>query len=112
MNVGIGGAMESRLLKREVLFAFAEAEANYSRAYLERHRVGGGGTVGMLADVTDQWKIMATGTYLKYELGEKSDDIRWFVGSRYTLMQNWALRLEYNHRNHDNDVMFSTQMYF
>jgi hypothetical protein len=112
MDVGIGGAMESRLLKREVLFAFAEAEANYSRAYQERHRIGGGGTVGLLADVTDQWKIMATGTYLKYGLGETSDDIRWFVGSRYTISQNWALRLEYNHRDRDNDVGFSMQTFF
>ena len=112
MNVGIGGAIESRLLKREVLFAFAETEANYSRAYQERHRIGGGGTVGVLADVTDQWKIMATGTYLKYGLGEQSDDIRWFVGSRYTMSQNWALRLEYNHRDRDNDLMFAVQTFF
>jgi hypothetical protein len=104
--------MESRLLKREVLFALAEAEANYSRAYQERHRIGGGGTVGLLADVTDQWKIMATSTYLKYGLGETSDDIRWFVGSRYTISQNWALRLEYNHRDRDNDVGFSMQTFF
>ncbi len=112
MNVGIGGAMESRLLKREVLFAFAEAEANYSRAYEEQHRIGGGGTVGMLADITDQWKVMATGTYLKYGLGEQSDDIRWFVASRYTMSQNWALRLEYNHRDRDNDLLFSAQAFF
>lgn len=112
INGGIGGAIESRWFKREVFFAFAEGEANYSRAYEERHRIGGGGTVGMLADVTEAWKIMATGTYLKYALGEKSDDVRWFVGSRYTLAQNWALRLEYNHRERDNDVLFSLQAFF
>ncbi len=112
MNGGIGGALESHWLKREVWFAFAEAEANYSAAYEERHRVGGGGTAGMLADVTERWKIMATGTYLKYALGEKSDDIRWFVGSRFTLSQNWTLRVEYTHRDHDNDVIFSIQAYF
>ena len=112
MNGGIGGAIESRLLKREVLFAFAEAEANYSRAYQERHRIGGGGTVGMLADVTDRWKLMLSGSYLRYALGDKSDDIRWFVGSRYTLAQNWALRLEYNHRDRDNDVLFTMQAFF
>ncbi|MBI3356097.1 MAG: DUF4105 domain-containing protein [Nitrospirae bacterium] len=112
VNGGIGGAMESRLLKREVLFAFAEAEANYSPAYQERHRVGGGATVGMLADITDRWKLMATGTYFKYPLGEKSDDIRWFIGSRYTVAQDWSLKLEYNHRDHDNDVLFSVQAFF
>lgn len=111
-SAGIGAAAETQLFKREVYFAFAEAEANYSRAYEERHRVGGGGTVGMLADMTDRWKVMLSGSYLKYALGETSDDIRWFVGSRYTLSQNWALRLEYNHRDHDNDVVLSVQAYF
>lgn len=112
LNGGIGAALESHWLKREVYFAFAETEANYSKAYEERHRIGGGGTAGMLADMTEDWRLMATGTYLKYALGEKSDDIRWFVGSRYTLTQNSVLRLEYNHRDRDNDVMFSVQAFF
>ncbi|MEK7235116.1 MAG: DUF4105 domain-containing protein [Nitrospirota bacterium] len=112
INGGIGAAVESHWLKREVYFAFAEGEANYSKAYEERHRIGGGGTAGLLADLTERWKIMATGTYLKYAFGEKSDDIRWFVGSRYTLTQNWALRLEYNHRDHDNDALLSIQAFF
>ena len=112
VNGGIGAAVESHWLKREVYFAFAEAEANYSKAYEERHRIGGGSTVGMLTDLTDRWKLMATGSYLRYALGDKSDDFRWFVGSRYTLSQNWALRLEYNHRDHDNDVLFTVQAFF
>lgn len=112
LNGGIGAAVESHWLKREVVFAFAEAEANYSRAYEEDHRVGGGGTVGLLADLTDRWKLMASGTYLRYALGDKSDDFRWFVGQRFTLLQNLALRLEYNHRDHDNDVVFSVQAFF
>jgi len=112
LNGGIGAAVESHWLKREVVFAFAEAEANYSHAYEEDHRVGGGGTVGLLADLTDRWKLMASGTYLRYALGDKSDDFRWFVGQRFTLLQNLALRLEYNHRDHDNDVMFSVQAFF
>lgn len=111
-NGGIGAAVESHWLKREVLFAFAEAEANYSHAYEENHRVGGGGTLGLLTDLTDRWRLMASGTYLRYALGDKSDDFRWFVGSRYTLSQNWALRLEYNHRDHDNDVVFTVQAFF
>ncbi len=109
---GIGGAIESRLLKREVLFAFAEVEANVSPAYDEWHRVGGGATVGILADLTDRWKLMALGSYLRFPLGDQSDEIRWYVGSRYTLAQNWAVRLDYNHRERDNDVLFSIQAFF
>jgi len=112
LNGGIGAAAETTLLRREVYFAFVEADANYSQAYDERHRAGGGGTIGMLADLTGRWKLMASGSYLRYALGEQSDDFRWFVGQRYTLGQNLAVRLEYNHRDHDNDVLFAVQAFF
>ncbi len=111
-NAGFGGAKEFHLLSREVFFAFADAEANISKAYHEMHRVGGGATVGMLADLTERWKIMATGSYLYFPLGDKSDDFRWHVGSRFTLSRNFAMRLEYNHRDHDNDVLFRVQAFF
>jgi hypothetical protein len=111
-NGGIGAAVESNLFKREVYFAFAEAEANVSKAYDEDHRIGGGGTVGMLADMTDRWKLMVTGSYLRFALGDKSDDFRWYAGSRYSLARNWAVRLDYNHRDHDDDVLFSVQAFF
>jgi hypothetical protein len=112
LNAGIGGAKELRLLNREVLFAFAETEASVSKAYHEMHRIGGGGTVGVLADLTERWKIMATGSYLRFPLGDKSDDFRWYVGSRFTLATNWTVRLEYNHRDRDNDVLFTVQAFF
>ena len=83
-----------------------------SKAYKDHYRVGGGGTVGLYGDLTDRWRLMASGSYLRFALGDKSEDIRWFVGQRYTLAQNWALRLEYNHRDNDNDVLFSIQAFF
>ncbi len=109
---GIGAAKEFQLLNREVVFAFAEAEGNISAAYRDMHRVGGGATVGILADMTERWKIMATGSYLRFPLGDKSDDLRWYVGSRFTLAQNWTVRLEYNHRDRDDDVLFRVQAFF
>jgi hypothetical protein len=111
-DAGIGAAVESKWLNREVFFAFAEAEGNASHAYEDGYRVGGGGTGGVLVDVTDRLKLMATGSYFKYALGEKSDDVRWFVGQRYTLARDWVLRLEYHHRQHDNDVWFALQAFF
>ena len=111
-NGGIGGAVESHMLGRELFFAFAEADANVSRAYEERHRIGGGGTIGVLADLSDRWKLMASGSYLRYALGEQSEDIRWSVGQRLSLTQNLALRTEYHHRSHDNDVLFTLHLYY
>ncbi len=112
VNGGIGASAETHLLRREVFFAFAEVEGNYSRAYEERHRIGGGASVGFYADLAERWRLLASASYLRYALGEKSDDVRWSVGQRYTLAQNWALRLEYSHRDHDNDVLFTVQAFF
>ena len=112
INGGVGGAVESSLIGREVLFVFAEAEANISPAYREYHRVGGGVTAGILADVTERWKLMGEGSYLRYPLGNRSDDIRWSAGSRYTLARDWAVRLEYHHRDRDDDLVFSLQSFF
>ncbi len=112
VNGGVGGAVESHWINKEVFFAFAEAEGNYSRAYEERHRVGGGGTAGAFIDLTERWRIMTSGSYLKFPLGEHSDEFRWFVGQRYSVTRNFALRLEHNHRDRDNDVVFSLQGFF
>ncbi|HUM40640.1 MAG TPA: hypothetical protein PKJ04_12930, partial [Nitrospira sp.] len=78
----------------------------------ERHRVGGGASAGLYADLTERWRLLASASYLRYALGDRSDDMRWSVGQRYTLAQNWALRLEYTHRDHDNDVLFTVQAFF
>jgi Domain of unknown function (DUF4105) len=111
-NGGLGGAVESHVLGRQVWYAMGEVEADASQAYEGSYRAGGGGTVGLLADITDRWKLFASGTYLKFGLGDKSEDIRWFIGQRYTITTNLAFRVEYNHRIHDNDVLGTLQMYF
>ena len=112
LNGGIGAAVESHVLGRQVWYAMAEVEANASKAYEENHRIGGGGTIGLLADITDRWKLLATGSYLRYALGETSDDFRWSVGQRFSLTTNLAIRVEYNHRSHDDDVLATLHLYF
>ncbi|MFM8552259.1 MAG: DUF4105 domain-containing protein [Nitrospiraceae bacterium] len=112
MNGGLGGAVENRLWRRVVAFAFAEVDANWSHAYQENHRIGGGGTAGLLATLTDRWKLLATTTYLKYPLGYRSEDFRYFVGTRYTLSQNLALRFEFNRRYDDSEAVFYVQAFF
>jgi hypothetical protein len=110
---GIGAAVETRLIGHEIFFAFADAESTYSRAYEENHRIGAGGSAGVMATVTERWKILLSSTYLKFPFGEKSDDWRVSFGQRYTVQRNLALRTEFNHRDHhDNEVLFTIHMYF
>jgi hypothetical protein len=112
LNGGLGGAVESHLWRREVLFAFAEVDANVSGAYREQHRIGGGGTLGALATLSDRWKVMASTTYLRYPLGDRSDDFRVFVGQRYTVQDNLTLRFEFNRRYDDTQAVFYVQAFF
>jgi hypothetical protein len=112
LNGGIGATVETHWVRHEMYFAFAELDANYSHAFEQNHRVGGGATVGLLADLTERWKVLLSGTYLGYPLGERSDEVRASVQQRYTLMNDLALRLEFNHRRRDNEAVLSVQVYF
>ena len=111
-NGGLGGAVESHLLGSQIFYAMGQVEADASKAYDDNYRIGGGATFGMLTNLTDRWKLWASGTYLRFPLGDKSEDFRWFVGQRFTLTTNLAFRVEYNHRSHDNDVLATLQLYF
>jgi hypothetical protein len=113
LNGGAGATTETRWLRHEMYFAFAELDANYSHAFDENHRIGGGGTVGLLADLAERWKILLSTTYLRYPLGEDSDDWRVSFQQRFTLQKDLALRLEFNHWDrHDNEAVLSVQVYF
>ncbi len=112
VNGGIGAALESRIVGREVYFAFGELEADIGPAYDDNYRMGGGGTAGLLADLTERWKVLVSTTYIRYPLGDQSDDWRVSFGQRYTLQRNLTARFEFNHRDHDDQVMFSVQAFF
>src|SRR5437667_82819 len=113
VNGGIGAAAESHWLRHEMYFAFAELDANYSHAFDENHRIGGGGTAGLLADLTERWAILLSTTYLRYPVGEDSDNWRVAFQQRFTLQKDLALRLEFNHLDrHDNEAVLSVQVYY
>jgi hypothetical protein len=112
-NGGAGLTFETHFLKREYFFGFGELETTYSHAFEEKHRAGGGGTLGMMADLTDRWRLLASASYLRFALGERSDEVRWSVGQRYTLAKDAALRFEFNHRERrDNEALFTIHAYF
>jgi hypothetical protein len=68
--------------------------------------------LGALATLSDRWKVMASTSYLRYPLGDRSDDFRVFVGQRYTVQDNLALRFEFNRRYDDTQAVFYVQAFF
>ncbi len=112
VNAGMGGAAETRLLRREVWFLFGEFDANVSRAYEENHRVGGGFSGGVVANVTNNWKWLASAGYLGYLFGDRSDDIKISAGQRWTFAKNFAFRTTYTHHDRDNEFLAVFHGYF
>jgi hypothetical protein len=111
-NGGIGAALESHFVRREVVFAFAEVEGEYGRVFQETHRAGAGGTLGLLAELTERWKLLASATYLRYPFGERSDEVRFSFGQRYSFTSNLAIRMELNRRDRDNEGLLTIHAYF
>jgi hypothetical protein len=112
LNAGIGAAVESRFWRRELYFGFAEVDANYSHAFEKHHQVGGGGTMGLLADLTQRWKLQLLLTYLSFSLGDRDSDFRSSLQQRLTLTRNLALRLDLNRRDGQDEAMFTMHYYF
>ncbi len=112
LNTGAGAAVETPRLVHSVLYAFAEADLNYGNAYARDHRIGGGGTIGLLADLTPRWKLHLFVTALSFPLGERSSDLRSSLQQRLTLTQNLALRLELTRRDRQDEAMLTLHYYF
>ncbi len=112
LNLGGGGALETHFFQREVYFLFGEVDANVSGAYDENHRVGGGVSGGIAANVTDNWKWLMSAGYLGYFLGDRSDDVNISVGQRWTFAKNFAFRTTYTHHDRDNEILAVIHGYF
>ena len=111
-NTGFGLAAESSLLKREVYFGFAELASEFGRVFNGDHRIGGGATLGALADITARLRLAVTGTYLNFPVGDQSDDWRISAQQRYTLSKNLALRFDFNRRAHLREYLLNVHVYF
>jgi hypothetical protein len=112
LNAGAGGALETRIVQREVFFLFGEFDANVSSAYDENHRVGGGVSGGVMATITNNWKWLISAGYMGYPLGDRSDDTPISVGQRWTFAKNFAFRTTFTHHDRDNEVLAVFHGYF
>jgi hypothetical protein len=112
LNAGIGVASESSWISREVYFGFAELSTEYGRIFDSNFRLGGGATIGAMADVTNRWKFVLSGTYLHFPLGDKSHEWRVSAQQRYTLHKNVALRFEFNQRPRIKEYLLNLHAYF
>jgi hypothetical protein len=111
-NGGIGLAVQSQLLKREVYFAFADIVSEYSKAFDRGYRIGAGLSVGALADITDRWKVALTTAYLGFPVGERRPEWRVGAQQRFSLGKNLAVRFDFNQRPSQREYLVNLHYYF
>lgn len=112
VNAGVGAAIRAGAFRHELLYAMAELDTNYGDAFETRHRVGGGGTVGLMEDLTDRWRVHLTASYLAFLLGDRADDVRLAFHVRYTVHKHAAVRLEQNRRDRRDESVVMLHVYF
>ncbi|NJN45479.1 MAG: DUF4105 domain-containing protein [Candidatus Competibacteraceae bacterium] len=112
LNGGIGLAWQSNVLHREVYFFLPELDVNYGQVFTDDYRAGPGMTVGVLASVTDRWKILASARYLHYPWGDTGTEKRLRLSQSYTLSKDWLLRFEFAREAGENTALLSVFKYF
>ena len=66
----------------------------------------------MILQLSEQWKTLLLGTYVRYPLGDAGEEFRGLVAQQYTLQKNWALRCEFRYRRHDSETLVLLHTYF
>ena len=94
---GIGITLQSTLHKREVYFAFLEANLEFDKAFISDHRAGFGATVGLLFDATERWRFELVANRTRYTEGQRGYISTVELRQRFTLSQNLEITL--NARN-------------
>jgi len=109
---GIGLTAESSWLRREVYYGFTEVAAEYSRAFAEDYRIGGGVSAGMLVDITERWKVGGSASYFGYGAGDGKTEWRFGAQQRFTLNKDLALRFDFNQRLNRREYLLNLNFYF
>jgi len=112
LNGGIGLAWQSNVFHREVYFFQPELDMNYGQVFTDDYRVGAGMTVGVLASITDRWKILASARFLHYPWGDTGTEKRLRLRQSYALSRDWSLRFELEREAGKNTALLRLFNYF
>lgn len=111
-NFGMGLSYEPGFFSPVLLYSLIGPDLELSGNLDDDYRLGGGGTVGALIDVTKNWRIQVEGDYLSFPLGNESHYYKVLVNQRYSISQNVDIRLEWNLLNSQNEWVSAINYYF
>ena len=108
----MGAALETGLLNREVYFGFVEVFVEGEQDFRKGYRLGGGASLGILVDVTDNWRSALIGRTIEFTRGEEGRVERAAFQNRYSLTENLELKLDLAWVNDYREAFLALGVYF
>jgi hypothetical protein len=114
MNVayGIGLSYAPTLTAPLLVYGLANAQAQYSGRLAPDYRLGGGGTGGVLWDITANWRVQLQGDYMNFPLGDRSNYHRLAIVQRYAVGRDLDVRLDIGQFNGKSDWSVAINLFF
>jgi hypothetical protein len=114
MYYGLGGgaglSAATRLGRRELYYALAEADFGAAPVFDRGWRAGAGGTAGLMLDLTGSWRTLFEVTYIGYAASPAQERMR--LQSSWRLARDMELRLTLDRRVPDEEAGLSFYLYF
>ncbi|MFQ5542862.1 MAG: DUF4105 domain-containing protein [Nitrospiria bacterium] len=111
-HYGIGLTYKPSPFAPAVFYTLLDFEVEAARQLEDNFRAGGGGTLGFLVDVTDDWRLQVIGNYLTFPLGHVSDYAQLAINQRISVNQNLDLRAEFSRLKDKEEWLLSINYYF
>lgn len=107
---GAGLSAATRLGRRELYYALAEADLGAAPVFDRGWRAGAGGTAGLMLDLTGSWRTLFEATYIGYVGSPAQQRLR--LQSAWHLARDLELRLTLDRRVPDEEAGLSFYLYF
>jgi hypothetical protein len=111
-DYGFGRAYSRGFSSPGLAYALINVELELSPRLDHDYRFGGGPTLGLLYDLTSDWRIQITGSYLDFPFGQRSHYAKTSVAQRYSLSQNLDVRAYWNRVGGNNEGWIGINYYF
>lgn len=111
-NYAFGRTYSGGMFSPVLAYALINIELETSRHFDHDYRLGGGATLGVMYDITGDWRVQVTGSYLGFPLGHESRYHRYSFAQRYTLSQNLDLRASWDSFKNRDEWSLGLNFYF
>jgi hypothetical protein len=109
---GIGWSYSLSRTSPLLFYGLASIQVQYSGRLDPDYRLGGGGSAGLLWDVTTNWRVQLQGDYMNFALGHRSNYHKVAVVQRYAIGRDFDVRLDIGQLNGKSDWSAAINLYF